>query len=162
VIDLHDVAGEEVSLLYSKLMDAHSLVQRIALVEQFLLTRLSLFEHRFGKLQMVSSILQDINRGDFFENIHSVAGRYGISSRYLQKLFVSYSGLSPGLFSKIARFQRSLQLLTQNDLPLTTIAYTCGYYDQSHFIKDFRSFTGAAPSQFQPALSTDLFVTMNH
>ncbi|MDB5134597.1 MAG: Helix-turn-helix protein [Mucilaginibacter sp.] len=162
VIDFHDVAGKAADLLYAQLMEAGCLEQRIALIERFLLARLSLFEHKFGKLKMVSNILQDLGRDDFFENIHSVAARYGISSRYLQKLFVSYSGLSPGLFSKIARFQQSVQLLTQKDLSLTIIAYRCGYYDQSHFIKDFRSFTGTAPSHFQPELSTDLFVHMNN
>ncbi|MGZ3764873.1 MAG: AraC family transcriptional regulator [Mucilaginibacter sp.] len=162
VIDLHDVAGKAAGLLYAQLMEAGSLAQRIALVERFLLGRLSLFEHKFRKLQLVGNILQAMGHDDFFENIHSIAASYGITSRYLQKLFVSYSGLSPGLFSKIARFQRSLQLLTEKDMSLTTIAYQCGYYDQSHFIKDFRSFTGTAPSHFQPELSTDLLVPMNN
>jgi AraC-like DNA-binding protein len=162
IIDLHDLAGKEVRLLYAKLLETPRPEQRIVLIEDFLLARLSLFKHRFNKLQMVSSVLRDLHREDFFENIHSVAERYGISSRYLQKLFINYSGLSPSLFSKISRFQRSLQLLHQKDVSLTSIAYQCGYYDQSHFIKDFKSFTGIAPSQFQPGLSTDLFVSMNN
>ncbi|MBD1362717.1 helix-turn-helix transcriptional regulator [Mucilaginibacter sp. ZT4R22] len=96
------------------------------------------------------------------ENINAVASRYGISSRYLQTIFLNYSGLSPNLFTKIARFQKSLSLVAGTELSLTTIAYECGYFDQSHFIKDFKFFTGSAPSWFSPESSTDLYATLHN
>ncbi|MGY0037518.1 helix-turn-helix domain-containing protein [Pedobacter sp. NJ-S-72] len=106
--------------------------------------------------------MQDLSKDDFFENINSVASRYGVSSRYLQKIFLNYSGLGPNLFSKIARFQKSVHLVANKDSSLTTIAHQCGYFDQSHFIKDFKFFTGSTPSRFSPENSTDLFVTLNN
>jgi AraC-like DNA-binding protein len=118
--------------------------------------KLSRFGHRFAKLKLVDSIIQELNEDDFFENINSVAARYGMSSRYLQTIFLNYSGLTPNLFSKINRFQKSLQLVAKKDLSLTTVAYKCGYYDQSHFIKDFKYFTGFTES------STDLLVSLNN
>ena len=160
VMDFSEVGGSKASLFYEQLLEAVSLEQRTALVEQFLLGQLSLRGQKLGKLKLVGSILRELSGEDFFENMHSVAARYGITSRYLQQIFVNYSGLSPGLYSKIARFQKSLQLVTRRELPLTTIAYQCGYYDQSHFIKDFKFFTGSAPSFFSPESSTDLFIPL--
>jgi AraC-like DNA-binding protein len=87
-----------------------------------------------------------LKQDDFFDNIENVASRYGISSRYLQKLFLQYTGLTPKLYHKINRFQKSLVLVSKKNMPLTSIAYDCGYFDQSHFIRDFKSFTGFLPS----------------
>lgn len=162
VIDFYDVAGAEAKLLHSKLLEAESLERKIALVEEFLLARLFRFERKFGKLKLVNSIMQELNDDDFFENLNTIAARYGLSSRYLQKIFLSYSGLSPNLYSKIARFQKSLHLVAEKDLPFTTVAYKCGYYDQSHFIKDFKYFTGSAPSLFYAESSTDLLASLNN
>ena len=160
VIDLTDIGGRETAILHSKLREARSLDQRIELLEAFLLKRLSLYRDKFSRLRLVNSIMQDLRNDDFFENINTVASRYGISSRYLQKIFLTYCGLTPNLFNKIARFQKSLHLVAGDDLSLTTIAYTCGYFDQSHFIKDFKFFTGSAPSRFSPESSTDLYVSL--
>jgi AraC-like DNA-binding protein len=97
---------------------------------------------------IVNGVLNDLRQEDFFHNIETVAARYGITARYLQKLFLQYTGLTPKLYSKINRFQNSLRLITQNDCSLTSIAYDCGYADQSHFIREFKSFTGLTPSGY--------------
>jgi AraC-like DNA-binding protein len=162
MLDLTDIAGTTATLLHARLMEAKVLYSKIELVEDFLLARLSAFGSGSTKLQLMHSIMQDLSKNDFWANINTVAARYGMSSRYLQKLFLKHSGLSPGLFSKIARFQKSLQLVSQNNHPLTAIAHSCGYYDQSHFIKDFKYFTGTKPSVFLPENSTDLFVPLNN
>jgi len=162
VIDFKDIGGKETALLYSKLLEAESLDRRIELLDEFLLKRLSFSANKFSRLRLVNSIMHDLSKDDFFENIHSVASRYGISSRYLQKIFLDYSGLTPNLFSKIARFQKSLHLVAGNDLSLTTIAHQCGYFDQSHFIKDFKFFTGSTPSRFSPESSTDLSAALKN
>jgi AraC-like DNA-binding protein len=162
VIDFKDIGGKETVLLHSKLLEAKSLGRRIELVDDFLLQRLSLSVKKFNRLGLISSIMHDLSKDDFFENINWVASRYGISSRYLQKIFLNYSGLSPNLFSKIARFQKSLHLVAGKELSLTTIAHQCGYFDQSHFIKDFKFFTGSTPSRFSPESSTDLFAALNN
>ena len=162
VIDLKDIGGKEVATLHLKLLEAASLRQRIELIEEFLLRRLSVSENRFSKLKLVNSIMNDLCQEGFLENINAVASRYGISSRYLQTIFLNYSGLSPNLFTKIARFQKSLSLVAGTELSLTTIAYECGYFDQSHFIKDFKFFTGSAPSWFSPESSTDLYATLHN
>jgi AraC-like DNA-binding protein len=148
VVDLGNLLGSSVNTLHSKLLEAATWNKRIELVEEFLLHRLSLSERRLSKAVVVSSIMNEIKQDDFFDNIENVASRYGITSRYLQKLFLQYTGLTPKLYSKINRFQNSLRLVTKKDTSLTSIAYDCGYFDQSHFIREFKSFTGFTPSGY--------------
>jgi len=105
--------------------------------------------------------MNELTRDDFFDNIENVAARYGITSRYLQKIFLQYTGLTPKLYAKINRFQKSLVLVGRGDLSLTSIAYQSGYFDQSHFIREFRSFTGITPSGFDGENSSAILASPN-
>ncbi|MEO1451189.1 MAG: helix-turn-helix domain-containing protein, partial [Bacteroidota bacterium] len=72
----------------------------------------------------------------------------GVSPRQLRRLFKYYIGDTPKSFSKVVRFQNilkakpSTQSLRQNKL-----FYDLGYYDQAHFIKDFKNFYGVTPTR---------------
>lgn len=148
VLNFSELYGNTVDTLYAKLLETATWNKRIELVESFLLHQLSLSERKLTKVAMVNNVMNEIVQEDFFDNIENVASRYGITSRYLQKLFLQYTGLTPKLYSKINRFQNSLKLVTKKDTPLTSIAYDCGYFDQSHFIREFKSFTGFTPSGY--------------
>jgi AraC-like DNA-binding protein len=143
VVDYRDVAGKEVAGLHQRLLEAKTQQQQIALIETFLLQQK---EKPTAKLAIVDDVMQELRRQDVIDNIENIASRYGISARYLQKIFLQYTGLTPKLYSKIHRFQHSLRLVTKKESPLTAIAYDCGYFDQSHFIREFKSFTGFTPS----------------
>jgi AraC-like DNA-binding protein len=161
VVDFADLSGKPVQTLYATLLDTNSWDYRISLIEDFLLNRLSIYERKSRKIEIVTNILHEINQEDFFDNIDTVASRYGITSRYLQKLFLQYTGLTPKLYRKINRFQNSLKLVSQKNTPLTSIAYDCGYFDQSHFIRDFKSFTGTTPSGYTSESSPMNFAFTN-
>lgn len=120
--------------------------KQVELVEAFLLKKLFLVQKKFSRLPVVDNVVAELKQDDFFDNLENVASRYGFTARYLQKLFLQYTGLTPKLYHKINRFQKSLRLVSKKDLSLTSIAYECGYFDQSHFIRDFKSFTGLLPS----------------
>lgn len=153
VSDFGDISGPSIRTLHAQLQECGSWPERIALIEAYLCRRFSLSGKRTSNVTIVHHIMQELRKDDFFDNISNVALRYGISSRYLQKLFLQYTGLTPKLYSKIHRFQNSLQLLSKKDSSLTAIAYDCGYFDQSHFIREFRAFTGATPSGYAPESS---------
>jgi AraC-like DNA-binding protein len=58
-------------------------------------------------------------------------------------------GSSPKQFLRTVRFQHSLyQKQQQQDIPLTELAYRCGYFDQSHMIADYKTFSGKTPTQY--------------
>ncbi|AXY76357.1 AraC family transcriptional regulator [Paraflavitalea soli] len=148
VADFRHLSDDSVNTLYAQLLDTAAWHKRIELVEAWLLNRLTLSERKLNKIAVINDIMQEITQNDFFDNMENVASRYGITSRYLQKLFLQYTGLTPKLYSKITRFQHSLRLVTQKDTSLTSIAYDSGYFDQSHFIREFKSFTGLTPSGY--------------
>lgn len=151
VADLRDVLGAPVRTLHARLREAVSLEQRIGLIEEFLLRRLVAREKKADPITLVGKVIQEMQSSSDPDNVENIATRYNISSRYLRKLFLQYTGVSPKLYNKISRFQQSLQLVTENQSSLTSIAYDCGYFDQSHFIRDFKLFTGFTPSAYSPA-----------
>jgi len=73
-----------------------------------------------------------------------------LSERTFQRKFEQYIGIPPRLFSKISQFQSALgQLKSGRFFKLSDIAYDNGYADQSHFIRDFKKFTGLSPLAFR-------------
>jgi AraC-like DNA-binding protein len=71
---------------------------------------------------------------------------YNISKRQFQRRFKERAGIQLSMYIRVFKFQRSLQLLDQNNYEkLSDIAYTLGYADQSHFIREFKFFTGYTP-----------------
>jgi AraC-like DNA-binding protein len=148
VINCGDVLGNKVHSLHLQLQESRSWTKRIALVEAFLLQQLSLASKRLNKVAVVSDLMLALRQQDSFNTMETVAARYGISARYMQQLFVQFTGLTPKLYSQINRFQNSLQLVRAGNTSLTSIAYECGYADQSHFIREFKSFTGITPSGY--------------
>lgn len=148
VSNLADIAGKEVKTLHEKLLEARSPEEMIRFTEEYLQQRLASIEKKLHKINLVGNVIHELKQEDFFDNIENVASRYGISSRYLQKLFLQHTGLTPKLYCKINRFQNSMLLVAKSNMSLTAIAYECGYFDQSHFIREFKSFTDSLPSGF--------------
>ena len=161
VFDLTTVVGSSVADLHRRLEEATSDDMRIEAVDHYLLKKISGQTKILRKIDLVQKVMNEMSRKDFFDNIENVAERYGITSRYLQKVFVQHTGLTPKLFSKINRFQNSLILLGGENESLTSVGYSSGYFDQSHFIREFKSFTGFTPSLFKPAGTTAILASPN-
>lgn len=72
----------------------------------------------------------------------------GISSRQLRRLFEYYIGDTPKTFSQVVRFQNILKAKpSSQSLRKNKLFFDAGYYDQAHFIKEFRNFYGVTPSK---------------
>lgn len=73
---------------------------------------------------------------------------FGIGTRQLERVFLDRVGMSPRLFARLARFRQALACKGA----WADIAASCGYYDQSHLIRDFQRFAGGSPSSIRPDL----------
>lgn len=80
--------------------------------------------------------------------VAEIAGAVGLGERQLERLFRKYVGVSPKMYARIIRFSAIFQLIEQEDPGWAGLAYEAGYYDQSHFIRNFKAFTGEDPSRY--------------
>ena len=82
-------------------------------------------------------------------DMDELAGMVSVNRRNIERRFATSIGMSPKQLSRAVRLQATLRMLEQkNFTSLTSLAYENGYYDQAHFIKDFKEFTGIKPKSF--------------
>jgi AraC-like DNA-binding protein len=115
---------------------------RAAIVQQYLTKQLINNE---DDKQIAYCLLQaSLSCGSL--SVKQLTDNIGISQRQLSRKFQQYVGLSPKEYLRVSRFLGSLQHLKKHPAQsLTEIAYESGYYDQAHFIRDYRAYTGHTP-----------------
>ena len=80
-------------------------------------------------------------------SIGALVNETGWSQRHLISQFREHIGLAPKAFARVMRFGRAVEHLRRGKhATLTDLALDCGYYDQSHFDRDFRVFSGVTPT----------------
>jgi AraC-like DNA-binding protein len=115
----------------------------IAIIEKFLSQEIQWLQTN----ELIKVALDRIIEADGDISIRNLIDELPVSRDSFEKKFRAQVGTSPKQFSNIVRF-RGLFENSQKKLNLTTIALNAGYYDQSHFIKEFKSITGKRPSDF--------------
>lgn len=78
-----------------------------------------------------------------------VTDQLGLSSRRFSQVFAQEVGLTPKRFQRVQRFQKVLHLIEQQqDVDWSEVALTCDYFDQAHFIHDFKAFSSLTPERY--------------
>ena len=142
--------GREVRFLEEKLREADSVGERIRIVEAFLAGRL---RHPVIDREMVRAVeLIAASQGTL--QMERLARQCFMSRRQLLRRFEASIGINPKLFSRLVRFQQVFaKMKNAGEAPdWGQIAYEAGYFDQAHFINDFREFSGFTPTQFVEGL----------
>lgn len=146
--DLWNAGAGEIE---SKLADARSQEGRSAIIQKYLLQQLK----RNERDQQIGHCLEKIQRSAGNIQVSQLSTDTGLSQRHLSRKFQQIIGLSPKEYLRVCRFIRSLDHLKKYPLlSLTEVAYESAYYDQAHFNRDYKSFTGHTPGQV--ALSTHI------
>jgi hypothetical protein len=134
------------SQLEHKIISAANTKQRIEIVEKFFLDKLKDTTTIDG---IVKATVDSIIQTEGSESINSILKNDLSKRRQLERKFFNQVGLSPKQLGKVIRLQTALKMLLHQEYEsLTKIAYDSKYYDQAHFIKDFKEFTGANPKDF--------------
>lgn len=144
-LSLDDIFEKDrVTEVEEKLAAATTDMQRVNIVEHFLLSQLK--EIRTDKLIVEAVRLICQSNGTI--RIQELIGKLFISQSPFEKRFRKIVGTTPKKFASIVRFNTVLGSLDPSK-SLTEICYDNKFFDQSHFIKDFRRFTGDTPENFK-------------
>jgi AraC-like DNA-binding protein len=133
--------------LHDRLLKAKTPTARFHILEQALLARAA---RRRGRHPAVTFALREFQRVPYERTIASVSEHIGLSARRFIQVFHDQVGLTPKLYCRVRRFQEALRLIgDRQSLDWTALALTCGYFDQAHFIHDFRAFSGLSPGAYR-------------
>jgi AraC-like DNA-binding protein len=128
-----------------RLTQAASSFERVHLLTQFLLQRLD--ENQTSD-PLINHLIQTREVQES-QQVSDIVRKYHISERQLERKFKLSVGVPPKKLQRIARFEQALQRLSKTGYrQLASISYELEYVDQSHFIKDFKLFSGLTPYAF--------------
>ncbi|WP_258132567.1 helix-turn-helix domain-containing protein [Aliivibrio sifiae] len=143
IIDMYQFLPEE---LIERIIIKSNYAEKIHLLESWLMGRVN------PRILTSSAITWAIDRTYYQNNyrgINELQLEVNMSKRTFQRKFKLYTGVDAKYFERTARFQSTLRMQLNNaDNNYVDIALDNGYYDQSHFIKEFRYFTGTSPKKY--------------
>jgi len=146
IINFENIANRLGRELTEKIQTARSLRERLRIIETVFLARL---DSRYETARTVRAVVALMIQKDGMIPIERLQKMAGISERQLDRQFQTQVGLTPKFFSRLLRFQKVFKAVAQNrNLGWSFIASECGYYDQAHFIHDFKNFSGQNPAAY--------------
>ncbi len=145
-VPLEELFGHDGLLLEQQMLGAANHQERINLVTRFFSELLLSHESVDRTVKSCVEVILQLN-GQL--SVGELSAQVNTNRRQLERKFSSAIGLSPKQLSKIIRLQAALKMLANNQFTsLSALAYENDYYDQAHFIRDFKEFTGMSPKLF--------------
>ncbi|WP_326492544.1 AraC family transcriptional regulator [Sinomicrobium oceani] len=139
-IPLEDIVSEEI---LEQLLNVTSISEKLGIISNFILKHAEKIKTDHTKAEFASGLIQE---GKALGDIQLAMN---LSERSLERLIKQYVGMSPKMFSRVMRFQSGLNAMRKSEFKnFTTLTYDKGYSDQSHFIREFKEFTGTNPKRF--------------
>ena len=150
--DLDDFWGSAVDAIRNQLYETSDPNARLLIVEDAVASRAS--RRPDGAAAVTESLCHDSER-NAHSTIAQLADRHGLTHRRVIELFDRNVGLKPKAYQRVRRLRRVFHLIDSSPRPSwTTIAHRCGYFDQAHFINDFRLLTGVSPGEYEATRSS--------
>lgn len=137
--------GKDVDELLDRLFEVDEAQRMVSLIETFLMKQLQFESATFQTFKLIA----EVKKCESFSSLRSVTEKTGVHYKKLERVFSKYTGYNPKNFSRVVRFYKALQRMQNPSQSLTAIGLDGGYYDQPHFVRDFKAFTGKSPTQFQ-------------
>lgn len=146
-VSLDCICRKELNSIEEQLSEASSTEGRIVLIEKFLKSRLK--ERKSNDVLLIRGAVNIINKSRGRINSLELSKKLYVEPKNLERKFSSLIGKMPKQFIKIVRCNNVMNSLISGSYEnLTRLAYENGYFDQSHMIKDFKSFSGCTPGEF--------------
>jgi AraC-like DNA-binding protein len=143
-ISLDEIWQGRAAELRDRLLESPTVSSRFGILEQFLLMVMKPLD----QYAAIAMALQKFER-DPTTRVSEVTDKIGFSTRHFNQLFRDRVGLTPKLFCRVRRLQQALDLVSGKErVDWADIAIACGYFDQAHFIHDFRMLAHCTPAEY--------------
>ncbi|HEY2591934.1 MAG TPA: AraC family transcriptional regulator, partial [Steroidobacteraceae bacterium] len=137
--------GSRAALLVEQVLAAPTPDTKFDVLEAALLRAASGLERH----PAVSFAVRQLSASPPIHGIAEVSGAVGMCERRFRDRFQSEVGMAPKLFARVQRFQAAIGAVhALDDVDWAHVAADCGYFDQAHFIHDFRAFSGFTPAEY--------------
>lgn len=147
-VNLTDVLGKPIQTLYEQIDEAADPIERIQLLEQFLNRQLLKRSDMFDRTDYTANLIVDrkgtVNVGELMDDLY-------VCRRQFERQFLQKVGVSPKYYARIRRIGYLCAQLASQRWRVADwheLIYQCGYYDQSHFIREFTQFMGKRPTLY--------------
>lgn len=143
MVPFQEIFGMSSQALEQQLFSQETAEQMIPLVETFIRERLP---EPDTNVDFINTIVQSIISDRSIIKVDDIVRRFPIHKRQFQILFRQYVGISPKWIIQRYRLHEAIEKMADGDIPdWSRLALDLGYYDQAHFIKDFKSIVGTPP-----------------
>lgn len=147
VVSLGAILDKDISEIREQLAAASSHQEKFVLIESFLL---NLLDPEYQLHPAVHFAIEQINQQNGSISVSQVLNKIGYSRRWFSQIFRETVGIPPKQFSRILRFQNNLSLIREKNPPdWAQLAISNGYFDQPHFIHDFKNLAGISPAEYK-------------
>ncbi|MEW9677352.1 helix-turn-helix domain-containing protein [Lentibacillus sp. L22] len=145
-VSLDAILGSKAAEIREQLIEAETPTIKFQILQQYLMEMIT---KASAPHPAVVFALKKFQLSPSSVKIADVTEQISLSSRRFIQVFKEEVGLTPKQFCRVQRFQNVLRSIKGGEqVDWTDIALSCGYYDQAHFIHDFRSFSGLSPTTY--------------
>lgn len=148
-LNIDCIGNKSLLALEEKILESHTIDEKIATVECYISKRVNTINQHKDYV-LFSEILKFIKQNGGLIRFKEITKKFNSNYKKIERLFGFYLGITPKTYMRIVRFNNSLYLYNngKGNISLTQLGYNLGFFDQSHFIKEFKSFTAITPSEF--------------
>ncbi len=129
----------EKEICIDKILELENQNERIQYLKKYLLQK------QTNKEQLFIKIVEELYLEPKEQRVTEIAKKLGYHERQLNRVFKTNYGVTPKVLLNILRLHLCLTLILEKNMNLIDIANLCGFYDQSHFIKEIKKYTGISP-----------------
>jgi AraC-like DNA-binding protein len=142
-LDSRYALDKDILFINEQLQAAASYDHMVSIIQAFFLKKLS----KLRSALPIDAVLTEVVKKGGLMTVEEIAQTACISFRQLERQFQQRIGMPPKFFTRLTRFAKAWAMKESNPtMSWTNIAYQCGYFDQMHFIRDFKEFAGVPPS----------------
>ncbi|OGT82319.1 MAG: hypothetical protein A3J35_06165 [Gammaproteobacteria bacterium RIFCSPLOWO2_02_FULL_52_10] len=144
-LSMHDVFDDCENFI-NTVLDENADEAMVNYAEKFLCSKLP--AQKDNNIEKINNIIAKIETDRCITKVDNIVTISGINKRTLQRLFYKYVGVSPKWVIKKYRLQEVLEKFENGNVDVQDMIYELGYFDQSHFIRDFKAFIGKSPHMY--------------